>query len=43
MRFGQVIEYNKRKSFPEKSFTKYGAGASPGASHKKSKLNISLD
>ena len=41
--FGQVIEYNMRKVFLEKSYTKYGGETISGPLSKKSKLNISLD
>ena len=40
---GQLIEYNIRKIFLEKSWMKCGGEASPRPFYKKSKLNISLD
>ena len=40
---GQLIEYNIRKIFLEKSWMKCGGEASPRPFCKKSKLNISLD
>ena len=43
MKFGQLIEYNMRKIFLEKSYSKCGGKASPRSFYKKSKLNISLD
>ena len=43
IKFGQLIEYNMRKIFLEKSYTKFGGGeGSPRPFFKKSKLNISL-
>ena len=35
MIFGQLIKYNMRNSFLEKSYTKYGGGASPRGFYKK--------
>ena len=43
MKFGQLIEYNLRKVFLEKSYTKRGAETIPRPFFKKSKLSISLD
>ena len=43
MKFGQLIQYNTRNIFLEKSYTKCGGGASPRPFYKKSKLSISLD
>ena len=43
MKFGQLIEYNIRNSFLEKSCTKCGREARPRTFYKISKLNISLD
>ena len=43
MKFGQVIEYNKRNSFLEKSYTKYGGESIPRPSSTKSKMSLSLD
>ena len=43
VKFDQLIEYNMRKSFLEKSYPKYGGEISPKPSSKKSKLSISLD
>ena len=43
MKFGQLIECKKRKSFLEKSYTKCGEETSPKPFFKKSKLSISLD
>ena len=43
MKFGQLIEYNLRNIFLEKSFTKYGVKTSPRPFSKKSKLIIYLD
>ena len=41
MKVSQRIEYNKRNSFLEKSYTKCGGEASPRPFHEKSKLSIS--
>ena len=43
MKFGQLIEYNVRKIFLEKSYAKCGTETIPRPFSKKSKLNISLD
>ena len=43
MKFGQLIEYNMRNIFLEKSYTKCGGEASPRSFYEKSKLSISLD
>ena len=43
MKFGQLIEYNMRIIFLEKSFSKCGGETIPRPFSKKSKLNISLD
>ena len=43
MKFGQLIEYNLRNSFVEKSYTKYAAKTIPRPLSKTSKLSISLD
>ena len=43
MKFGQLIEYNMRNIFLEKSYTKYGGETIPRPFSKKSKLSISLD
>ena len=43
MNLGQLIEYNMRKIFPGKSYTKCGGETIPRAFSKKSKLSISLD
>ena len=43
MKFGQLIEYNLRKVFLEKSYTKCGGETIPRPFFKKSKLSISLD
>ena len=43
MKFGQLIEYNMRKLFVEKSYTKCAAETIPRSVTKKSKLSISLD
>ena len=42
-KFGQLIEYNMRNIFLEKSYTKYGGETSPKSFSKKAKLSISLD
>ena len=41
MKFGQLIKYNMRGIFLEKSYTKCGEETSPRPIYKKSKLNIS--
>ena len=43
MKFGQLIEYNIRNIFVEKSYTKWGAETFSRPFSKKSKLGISLD
>ena len=43
MKFGQLIEYNMRTIFLEKSLSKCDGETIPRPSPKKSKLNISLD
>ena len=43
MKFGQLIEYNMRKIFLEKSYPKCGGETSPKPFSKKLKLSISLD
>ena len=43
MKFGQLIEYNMRNIFLEKSYTKCGGETFPRPFSKKSKLSISLD
>ena len=43
MKFGQLIEYNMRNIFLEKSYTKYGGETIPRSFSKKLKLSISLD
>ena len=43
MKFGQLIEYNMRKVFLEKSYTKCGRGTIPWSFSKKSKLSIPQD
>ena len=43
LKFGQLIEYNMRNIFPEKSYKKHSGEASPRLFYKKSKLSISLD
>ena len=43
MKFGQLIEYNMRNIFLEKSYTKDVGDASPRAFYKKLKLIISPD
>ena len=42
MKFGQLIEYNMKKSLLEKSSTKCGGKASPRPFYEKSKLSTSL-
>ena len=42
MKFGQLIEYNTRKIFLKKSYTKCGGETIPRPFTKKSKLSISL-
>ena len=43
VKFGQLIEYNMRNIFLEKSYTKCGGETIPKPFSKKSKLSISLD
>ena len=43
LKFGQLIEYNIRNIFLEKSYTKWGRETIPRPFSKKSKLRISLD
>ena len=43
MKFGQLIEYNMRNTFVEKSYTKCAGETIPRPLSKKSKLSISLD
>ena len=43
VKLGQLIEYNMRKIFLEKSHPKCGEETSPKPFSKKSKLSISLD
>ena len=43
MKLGQLIEYNMRNIFVEKSFTKCAGETIPRPLSKKSKLSISLD
>ena len=43
MKFGQLIKYNVRKNFLEKSYSKCGGETSPRQFSKKSKLSASLD
>ena len=43
MKFGQIIEYNMKNIFVEKSYTKYTGETSPRFFSKKSKSSISLD
>ena len=43
MKFGQLIEYNMRNIFNEKSYTKCGQETSPRHFSGKLKLSISLD
>ena len=43
MKCGQLIEYNMRNNFFEKSYTKFGGETSPRPFSEKLKLNISLD
>ena len=43
MKFGQLIEYNMRNIFVEKSYTKCGGETVPRPFSQKSKLSISLD
>ena len=43
MKFGQLIEYNMRNIFVEKSYTKCAGETIPRPLSKKSKLSISQD
>ena len=43
MKFGQLIEYNMRNIFVEKSYTKCAGETIPRPLSEKSKLSISLD
>ena len=43
MKLGQLLKYNIRNNFYEKSYTKYRGKATPKLFSKKSKLGISLD
>ena len=43
MKFGQLIEYNMKNIFLEKSYTKYGGETVHRPFSKKWKLSISLD
>ena len=43
MKIGQLIEYNIRNTFLEKSYTKCGVETIPIPSSKKLKLSIPLD
>ena len=43
MKFGELIEYNMRKIFLEKSYTKCGGQTIPRLFYEKSKLRISQD
>ena len=43
IKFDQLIEYNIRNIFLEKSYTKLGREAIPSPFSKKSKLSVSLD
>ena len=43
IKFGQLIEYNTRNIFVEKSYTKCGGETIPIPFSKKSKSSISLD
>ena len=43
MKFGQLIEYNLRNIFLQKSYTKCGGESIPRHFFKKSKLSISVD
>ena len=43
MKLGQLIEYNMRNIFHEKSYAKYGEETIPRPFLKKLKLSISLD
>ena len=43
MKFGQLIEYNMRNIFLEKSYTKYGGEIGPRLFSEKLVLSISLN
>ena len=43
MKFGQLIEYNTKKIFLEKLYTKYVGETIPGPFSKKKNLSISRD
>ena len=43
MKFGQLIEYNMRNIFFEKSYTEYGGETGPRPFSEKLELSISLD
>ena len=43
MKFGQLIEYDMRNTFPEKSYAKCGGETIPRPFSKQPKLSISLD
>ena len=43
MKFGQLIEYNRRNIFLEKSYASVAGEASLRPFYKKSRLSISLD
>ena len=43
MKYGQLIEYNMRNIFIEKSYTKSGGEASPRPFYEKTKMSIPLD
>ena len=43
IKFGQLIKYNMKNIFLEKSYTKCGGETIPKPFSKKSKLSISLD
>ena len=43
MKFGQLREYNMRKNFLQKSYTKSGKETSPWPFSEKISLSISLD
>ena len=43
MKYGQLIEYNMRNIFVEKSYSKCGGATIPKHFSKKSKLSIALD
>ena len=43
MKFDQLVEYNMRNIFREKSYTKFDGETTPGSFSDKLKLSISLD